>query len=186
MENNRPDHAVSTNIKKTNKVNSIVDNEMKFDSINSLDNNPVKELPQIVNIRHIGGKNSIQSIILGLTCLWENGYTYRMINLDNINPYKSKLRSTKVYYSTVAGSYKTTHDMKVPISMPDFSSRKIKKIPHWQHTRWFWDRLWHDHILWHNGKISTEAPLWTPNKIMGQDFNNYEWVRQFARQTWSN
>ena len=65
MENNRPDHAVSTNIKKTNKVNSIVDNEMKFDSINSLDNKPVKELPQILNIRHRGGKNYIQSIILG-------------------------------------------------------------------------------------------------------------------------
>ena len=31
----------------------------------------------------------------------------------------------KVEYSTVAGLYFTTHDIKVPLCMPEFSGRKI-------------------------------------------------------------
>ena len=35
------------------------------------------------------------------------------------------MRSNKVEYITVAGMYFTTHDVKVPFCMPEFSSRKI-------------------------------------------------------------
>ena len=35
------------------------------------------------------------------------------------------MRSNKVKYSTAAGVYFTTHDVKVPFCMPEFSSRKI-------------------------------------------------------------
>ena len=48
-----------------------------------------------------------------------------MINSKHINPYKYKLRAKKVEYNTTSGPYKTTHDVKVPFSMPKFSNRKI-------------------------------------------------------------
>ena len=48
-----------------------------------------------------------------------------MIKCKHINPYKSKIRSHKVKYSTAAGPYTTTHDMKAPFIMPEFSSSKI-------------------------------------------------------------
>ena len=35
------------------------------------------------------------------------------------------MRSNKVEYSTAAGLYCTTHDIKVPFGMPEFSSIKI-------------------------------------------------------------
>ena len=43
------DHLVITNI-KSNKVKDVVDNELKFDSRNSLFNNPVKEPLPIMNV----------------------------------------------------------------------------------------------------------------------------------------
>ena len=46
---------MSTTI-KYNKVNDVIDNELKFDSINSLANNPVKDALPITNISHRGSK----------------------------------------------------------------------------------------------------------------------------------
>ena len=47
-----------------------------------------------------------------------------MIKCKHINPYKFKLRANKSYYITAAGTYTTPHYVKVPFSMPEFSSRK--------------------------------------------------------------
>ena len=46
--------------------------------------------------------------------------------------YKVKLRANKVEYIMAADLYSTTNYMKVPFSMPDFSSRKI--ITYWFHV----------------------------------------------------
>ena len=54
-------HVVSTNI-NYNHVNYIIDNELKFDSSNSLANNPVKDPPHIVTLSLIGGKKSRQAL----------------------------------------------------------------------------------------------------------------------------
>ena len=48
-----------------------------------------------------------------------------MISRKHINPYKSKLKGKKFEYITPAGSYTTTHDVKVPFSMIEFSIRKF-------------------------------------------------------------
>ena len=40
-------------------------------------------------------------------------------------PYKHKMRSNKVEYSTDVGHYCTTHEVKLPFCMPEFSGSKI-------------------------------------------------------------
>ena len=55
-----------TNV-KTNQVNGIIDNELKFDSRNILDNNPVQNPLPILTINLRGGKKSRQTLNSGLT-----------------------------------------------------------------------------------------------------------------------
>ena len=71
------------------------------------------------------GKKYRQTLNSGLPLLCHIGSTNSMIKSKHINPYKSKLRANKVEYSTASGLYKTTHDVKVPFSMTDFSNRNI-------------------------------------------------------------
>ena len=54
-----------------------------------------------------------------------------MIKRRQVKPYESKILSNKVELSTVTGPYCTTHEVKVPFFMLDFSSIKI--IPHHFH-----------------------------------------------------
>ena len=121
---------MSTNI-NYNQVNGVIENELKFDSSNSLANNPVKYPLPIVNLILRDGKKSRQNLKSGLTRLWDSGATNSMINCKHINPYRSKRRGKKVKYSTVDGPYTTIHDVKVPFSMTDFSIRKF--ITHYFH-----------------------------------------------------
>ena len=115
---------MSTNINK-NQVDDVFDNELKFESSNSLANNHVQDLLPMVTIRIIVGNKYRHTLNSGITFLWEIGSNHRMIERKHINPYKSKLRANKVEYNTASGPYKTTHDAKVPFSMPQFSNRKI-------------------------------------------------------------
>ena len=124
MESKKMDHIMSNNI-KNNQVNSVIDNEMNFDSSNSIDNNPIKDTLTIVNIGLRGGKNYIQTLNSVITCLWDSGSTSIMIKHKHINTFKSKMRNNNVMYSMADGTYKTIHDVKVPFSMSEFSSRKI-------------------------------------------------------------
>ena len=64
------------------------------------------------------GKKYRQTLNSGLTFLWDILPTNSMIKINHINPYKSKLRAKKVYPITASVLYKTTHDVKVPFSMP--------------------------------------------------------------------
>ena len=48
-----------------------------------------------------------------------------MLKVLHIKHYERKMRSNKVEYSTTDGVYCTTHDVKVPIFLPGFSSSKI-------------------------------------------------------------
>ena len=45
-----------------------------------------------------------------------------MIKMRHTKPYKCKMRSNKVEYSTAAGQYFTMHDVKVPFSCQSFLS----------------------------------------------------------------
>ena len=57
--------------------------------------------------------------------MWDSGSTNIMIKGNQINHFKYKLRANKVNYSTAAGPYKTTPDVKVPFIMPYISKKKI-------------------------------------------------------------
>ena len=57
--------------------------------------------------------------------LWDSGATKSTIKRRHTKTYESKTSSNKVEYSTDAGTYCTTHDVKVPFFIPDFSRRKI-------------------------------------------------------------
>ena len=91
---NKLEHIVSTNI-KTYQVKDVIDNELKFDSSNGLDNNPLMYPLPVVTISLRVGKSYIQNLNSGLICLWYSGYTGSIINSMHINPYKSKLRANK-------------------------------------------------------------------------------------------
>ena len=57
--------------------------------------------------------------------MWNNGGTISIIKRKHINTYKYKLRDNKVEYSTVAGPYINTHDVKVPFNISELSGRKV-------------------------------------------------------------
>ena len=56
-----------------------------------------------------------------------------MIKRKHTKYYERKMRSNKVEYSAAAGLYCTTHDFKVTLCMPEFSSSKI--IEHRFHVK---------------------------------------------------
>ena len=74
----------------------------------------------IQEIRNKGAKT-----ISGLTCLWDSGSTNRMIKWRHTRPYEHNIIFNNMEYSTAAGSYCTTHDVKVRFFMPEFSSSNI-------------------------------------------------------------
>ena len=48
-----------------------------------------------------------------------------MIKIRHTKNYERNMRSNKVEYSTSDGVYCTTHDVKSPFCIPEFSIRKI-------------------------------------------------------------
>ena len=117
-------HVESTNI-NDNKLNDVIENELKFDSSNSLTNDTVEDPRPMVTLSLIGGKNFRHNLNSVITYLWYSGSTYSMIRCNNINPSNSKLMANKVEYITASGPYKITHDVKVTLSIPKFSSRNF-------------------------------------------------------------
>ena len=115
-----------SNYIKNNKVNEIINNGLKFYSANNSVNNTVEHPFTIVTIRLRGSKKSKQTLKPGLICLWDSGATDIMLKFKHIKPYKSKLRSKTVEYSTDFGPYITTHGVKDPFSISEFS--RIKTI----------------------------------------------------------
>ena len=48
-----------------------------------------------------------------------------MIKRQHTKTYERNMRSNDMEYSTASGQYCTTHDVKVPFCMPEFSSSSI-------------------------------------------------------------
>ena len=107
------------------QVDDIIYNELKFDSSNSLANNPLKYPLSIFTVRLRGSEKYIRTLSSGLTFLWDSGDAYSMTNRKNINPYRSKIRYNNIKYIMADGQYRTTHDVQVPFIIPYFSRRKI-------------------------------------------------------------
>ena len=57
--------------------------------------------------------------------MWYSRAADIIIKIKHTKYYERKTRSNKVEYSTAVGVYCTTHDVKVPFCMPDFSNSKI-------------------------------------------------------------
>ena len=57
--------------------------------------------------------------------MWDSGDIDSMIKIKHTRYYELNMRPNKVEYSIAAGVYCTTHDVKVPFCMPEFSSSKI-------------------------------------------------------------
>ena len=79
----------------------------------------------VVTISLQGVNKHRSTTIAGIKFLWDSGATDSMINIKHTNHYERKMRSNKVEYNTAAGMYCTTHDVKVPFCIPEFSSSKI-------------------------------------------------------------
>ena len=118
-EINKLDHVVTENLKNyQDHSNEAINSDPTFDkssfNLSSGTNNP---LP-VVNVYLQGVNTHIETTFYGLTCLWESGATNIMIKRLHTKNYERKIRSNKVEYSTTAGVYFATHDIKVPFCMP--------------------------------------------------------------------
>ena len=115
------------NNSKTNKdqSNKAIKNEPAFDTnIFNLSSGNSNPLP-VVTVSLLEVKKHRAKTVSGLTCLWDSGDTDSTIKRKRTKQYDLKIRSNKVEYSTATGMYCTTHDVKLPFGMPEFSTRKI-------------------------------------------------------------
>ena len=101
-EINRSDHLVTDNIKDYNdQYNDAIDNEPTLDNSSfNIYSGTIYPLP-IVTVSLRRGKKHRATVV------------------------ERKIWSNRVEYSTAAGMYCTTHDVKVPFCMPEFSGSKI-------------------------------------------------------------
>ena len=123
---NRLDHVVTDNLKNyEDQINESINSEPTFDTSSfTLSGGNSDPLPVVtVSLRVV--KKHISTNVAGLTCLWGSGATDVMIKIQHTKHYERKMRSNKVDYITAAGVYCTTHDVKVPFCMQEFSSSKI-------------------------------------------------------------
>ena len=80
---------------------------------------------QKVTVSLLVQKKHRATIVDGLTWLWDSKVTVSMIKRRHTKHNESKIRYNKVEQSTAYGVYYTTHYVKVPFCMPEFSSSKI-------------------------------------------------------------
>ena len=118
------DHIVSNNIKNKDQCNDAIYYKPEFDGKFSLSRGN-KDPLWVVNFSLREDKKNKTTIISGLTCLWDIRDTNSMINWRHTKPYKLKMCSNKLEYSTATGQYFTTRDGKVPLFMSEFSISKI-------------------------------------------------------------
>ena len=128
-EMKRLEHVLANNL-KTNKdqSNGAINSELMFDTSNfNLSTGANNPLP-VVTVSLQGGKKHRATTVSGLTCLWYSRATNSTIKIKHTKYYERKMRSNRVEYNTAAGVYCTTHDVKVPFCMLEFSGSK--KINH--------------------------------------------------------
>ena len=111
---NRLYHVVTGNLNNIKyQNNEAIISETTFDTSNfNLSRGTSDPLP-VVTVSIQGGKKNRETAFDGLICLWDSGSTNSMIKGWNTNHYERKMRSNKVDYSTAAGVYCTTNDVKV-------------------------------------------------------------------------
>ena len=123
---NRLDHVVTESLNNyKDQSNESINSQTTFDTINSNLSSGTSDPLSLVTVFIQRGKKHRATNISGLTCLWDSGDTNSMIKILHTKIYECNMRSNKVEYSTVTGVYFTTHDVKVPFCMPEFSSSKI-------------------------------------------------------------
>ena len=113
------DQIMTSNLKKNrDQDNEAINNEPTFDTskfkLSSGTSNPLT----LVTVSLGVGKKHRAMNVAGITCLRDSGATSSMIKRKYTNHYACKMRSNKVEYSTAAGMYCTTHDVKAPSCMP--------------------------------------------------------------------
>ena len=142
-------HVVTNNLNNNKyQSNESINSDLKFDTSNfnlsSVNSNP---LP-VVTISLRGGNKHRAMTVASIICLWDSESTDSIIKRQHTNHYERKIRSNKVDYSTADGMYCTTHYVKVPFCMPEFSiSKIINRLFHIEsNKRRFGNRLLYDHI----------------------------------------
>ena len=103
--------------KNKNQHNDAIEYEPKFDNKFSLSSG-TKDPLLLITVSLRGYKKQKAKIR-------DIGDTKIVINRRHTKPYDRKMRSNNVEYSTDAGLYCTTHDVKVPFCMPEFYSSTI-------------------------------------------------------------
>ena len=93
---------MKNNINNKYQCNDVIEYEPKFDGKSSLSSGSKDPLP-VVTVSIWGGKKQRSTIIDGLTCLWDIGYTNRMIKMRQTKPYNWNMSYNKVEHSTASG-----------------------------------------------------------------------------------
>ena len=108
----------------TDQSNEAINNEPVFDTyrfnLSSVTSDPL--LVVNFSLRRVNKHRA--KTVADITCLWDSIDTNIMINRKNTKNYEHKMYYNKVEYNTAAGVYCTTHDVKVTLCMPEFSSSK--------------------------------------------------------------
>ena len=117
-------HIVTNNIKNKYQCNDAIEYVMNLNNEFCLSSG-TKDPRTVLTVSLRGGNKHRETIISGLTCMWDSGATGRIIKSLNTKNYERKMCSNKVEYITAIGPYCTTHDVKVQFWMPEFSSIKI-------------------------------------------------------------
>ena len=118
-------HAVANNINNKDQCNDTIEYEPKFDNTFSLSCGIKDPPPPVVTFRLWEGKKYRATIIYGLTCLWNSGATESTIKRKHTKLNERNMSSNKVEDSISIGPHCTTHDIKEPFSMSEFSSIKM-------------------------------------------------------------
>ena len=106
-------HVVTNSIKKNkNKHNGATEDEPKSDNMFSLSSGNKEPIPEVIVILR-GGKKHRATMVAGLTCLWDIESTGSKIKIKYTKYYERRMRSNKEEYSTAAGLYCTTHNIKM-------------------------------------------------------------------------
>ena len=123
---NRLDHVVNNNI-KTNKdqLNGAIYDESAFDNSSFNSSRGIRDPLPVGTVTIRGGKKHRATAVAGLTCTWDNRATDSIINRKDTKNYERNMRYDKVEYIRADVMNCTTHDSKMFLCIPEFSSSKI-------------------------------------------------------------
>ena len=119
-------HVVTDNLNNYKyQSNEAIKSYPKFDNSSfNLSRGTSYPLP-VITVSLRGGNKHRATTVAGLTCMWDKRATNNIIKIRHPKHYVHKMRYNKVEYSTAAGVYFATHDVKVHFFMLEFSSSKI-------------------------------------------------------------